>query len=222
MNAESLIDESLPLLYRSEPLSKAIDWMDEYKLSHWPVLNSNNSLLGIVSEQVIYEQTDWNKSIDSIENEMLHAEAEPFDHLTEVVRKMEKQGLTCIPVIDKKSGDYRGAITHDRIIHGIGKIDMVGRPGGVIVLQTTQVDYSAAEIAQIIESDNQRLYSLYTKSEPDSNRLYVTIKVGTKDIAGLLRSLERFNYTIAASYYEENETEELKDNFDNLMNFLNI
>jgi len=45
------------------------------------------------------------------------------------------------------------------------------QPGGIIVLELIDRDYSLSQIAQIVESNNVKVLSMYITSPPDSTKL---------------------------------------------------
>ena len=53
MNAIDLITYDIPPLVHSDSGKKAMNWMDEFKVSHLPVLKNGN-YVGLVSESDIY------------------------------------------------------------------------------------------------------------------------------------------------------------------------
>jgi hypothetical protein len=108
------------------------------------------------------------------------------------------------------------------LIENLASITAVDNPGGIIVLELNVNDFSLTEIAQIIESNDARLLSLYMTSQPDSTRSEITLKIDRMDIQPILQTFLRYNYTIKASYFESDYTDDLRDRYDMLMNYLNI
>ena len=79
------------------------------------------------------------------------------------------------------------------------------------------------EIAQIVESNDAKILSLYITSFPDSTKLEVTIKVNRMEIGAILQTFDRYNYVIKATWSQEDAySEGLQDRFDALMNYLSI
>ena len=107
-------------------------------------------------------------------------------------------------------------------MQGFAKITSVESPGGIIVLELNSKDYSLSEIANIIESNDAKVLGIYVSSFPDSTKLEVTIKLNKMDIKPVLQTFGRFNYSVKASFSEEQDNDILKERFDSLMNYLNI
>jgi len=104
----------------------------------------------------------------------------------------------------------------------MNKMAAVSQPGSVIVLEMSQNDYSMSEIAQIIESNDARILSMYITSKIDSTNMEVILKVNKQDLNSIIQTFNRYNYSIKASYGQEEDPEDLRDRFDSLMNYLNV
>jgi uncharacterized protein YcgL (UPF0745 family) len=64
--------------------------------------------------------------------------------------------------------------------------------------------------------------SLFLGSHPESTRLEVAIKLNKTDIGAVLQTFDRYGYYVKASFGEEDDLESLKENYDSLINYLNI
>jgi hypothetical protein len=95
-------------------------------------------------------------------------------------------------------------------------------PGGIIVLEMSENDYNLAEIAQIVQSNDAKVLSLFLASYPESTKLEVALKLNKTDIGAVLQTLDRYGYYVKASFGEEENMENLKENYDSLINYLNI
>ena len=62
MNAIDLITYDIPPLVHSDSGEKAMSWMDEFKVSHLPVLKNGN-YVGLVSEADILDKLDFDQTI---------------------------------------------------------------------------------------------------------------------------------------------------------------
>jgi hypothetical protein len=97
------------------------------------------------------------------------------------------------------------------------------QPGGIIVLELIERDYSLSQIAQIIESNNVKVLSMYITSPPDSTKLEVTLKVNTGDLGSVIRTFERYNYEVKTWVTNNDSMDSFySERFDLLMKYLNI
>jgi len=84
-------------------------------------------------------------------------------------------------------------------------------------------DYSLAEIARIIESENTKILSSFITSDPlDSTKIKLTLKLDKPEIRHIKATLERFEYKVLDHYQEETGVSGEEDRIGNLLRFLDI
>jgi acetoin utilization protein AcuB len=97
------------------------------------------------------------------------------------------------------------------------------QPGGIIVLELTERDYSLSQIAQIVEGNNVKVLSMYITSPPDSTKLEVTLKLNTGDLVSVIKTFERYNYEVKTWVSNNDSMDKFySERFDSLMKYLNI
>jgi acetoin utilization protein AcuB len=82
-------------------------------------------------------------------------------------------------------------ITTSELIRHLAGISSMDQPGGIIVLELINRDYSLTQIAQIVESNNVKILSMYITSPSESTKLEVTLKVNTGDLVSIIKTFER-------------------------------
>jgi glycine cleavage system regulatory protein len=92
--------------------------------------------------------------------------------------------------------------------------------GGILVLEMNQSDYSLAQIAQIVESNNAKILSSYITSNEESTNTEVTLKINTSNLSSIIRTFERYDYQVKAAFQDKDAEEDLRNRFDALMNFM--
>jgi acetoin utilization protein AcuB len=221
MVAKDLISEVVPSLKTSDLGQTALNWMEIFRISHLPIVN-NQEFLGLISDADIY---DMNKPDEPIGNHAL-ALYKPYvttgQHIFEVVGLASRLKLTVVPVLDNKN-HFKGVITTNDLIRHIAEISSLDQPGGIIVLELTERDYSLSQIAQIVESNNVKVMSMYITSPPESTKLEVTLKVNTGDLVSVIRTFERYNYEVKTWVTNTDSMDNFySERFDLLMKYLNI
>lgn len=221
MYASDLISEVIPSLKTSDLGQTALNWMEIFRVSHLPIVN-NQDFLGLISDADIY---DLNQAAEPIGNHEL-ALIKPFvyadQHIFEVIGLASRLKLSLVPVLDRKN-HYQGVITTNDLVRHIAGISSMDQHGGILVLDLLERDYSLTQIAQIIESNNIKILSMYITSPPDSTRLEVTIKVNSIDLTSVIRTFERYNYEVKTWVTTNDSMENLySERFDMLMKYLNM
>jgi acetoin utilization protein AcuB len=221
MVAKDLISEVVPSLKTSDSGQTALNWMEIFRISHLPIVN-NLDFLGLISDTDIY---DMNQPEEPIGNHTLTL-LKPFvtteQHLFEVIGLASRLKLSVVPVLDEKA-HFKGVITTTDLVRNLAGISSMDQPGGIIVLELIERDYSLSQIAQIVEGNNVKVLSMYVTSPPDSTKLEVTIKVNTNDLVSVIRTFERYNYDVKTWVTSDDSMDRFySERFDLLMKYMNI
>lgn len=219
MIAKELIsNEVLPLL-PDDTVAQALSMMSVYHVKHLPVV-SNQILLGILSEE---DATNHHPdtAIRDVKVSNIYSFVNIGDHVFEVLGKLAENKTTIIPVVDKDE-KYIGIITQEDLINYYASSFSFKEPGAIIVIQTTKRGYTLSEIARIIELENNSVLLSFITEVPDSQAIFLTIKVNTQEVSSVISALERYDYNVKASFTEEEYLDDLQDRYDQLMNYLNV
>ncbi len=219
MLAKELISDIVPALKTSDTGLKALNWMEIFRVSHLPIVN-NKEFLGLISDTDIYDLNMADEPIGNHNLSLFSPYVTAGQHIYEVIEIVSRLNLTIVPVLEKKN--FLGLITLNDLIQYFAGLLSVNDPGAIIVLELHQNDYSLSEISQIIESNDTRILSVYTRSPEESMKMEVIIKVNRKDISSILQTFERFDYNIKASFMDDEELDSLYENrFESFMRYLN-
>lgn len=219
MIAKDLISNEISGLITSDTGEEALTMMSIFHVRHMPIVN-NEQLLGVISEEDIYDN-NTEEPIGSYPLSMRRPYVRVSDHLFEVMAKMAEERLTVIPVVDEKE-NYLGVVTQDDLIQYFASSFSFSEQGSIIVVETTKPNYSLSELARIVEGEGTAVLTTFITNVPDSNTVYVTMKVNRPDVQNIIASLNRFEYTVAASFAEDELGDPLKERYDSLMAYLNV
>jgi predicted transcriptional regulator len=221
MVAKDLISEVIPALKTSDLGQTALNWMEIFRISHLPIVN-NQDFLGLISDADIYDMNQASEPIGNHELTLMKPVVREDQHIFEVIGLASRMKLSVVPVLDNKNR-FLGVITTNDLIRHIAGISSMDQPGGIIVLELLERDYSLTQIAQIVESNSIKIVSMYITSPPDSTKLEVTLKVNTTDLTSVMRTFERYNYEVKTWVSTNDSMDSLySERFDLLMKYLNI
>ncbi len=221
MIAKQLLTTSIVPLKTTETGADALFLMDENKISDLPVVD-NAKYIGLISEGNIYNMSDPDLPIADQKLSLKNYYVNEHQHVFDVIKTMSSMKLTALPVLDEKN-HYIGSITVNNLLEYFSVITTVNNPGSIVVLELNQNDYVLSQIAQIVESQDAKILSLYVTSDKDSTKMEVTMKINKMEIQSLIQTFNRYNYIIKATYTEdENMYDDLRDRYNSLMNYLNI
>ena len=220
MIARELITNDVPPIRSSETVEKALNWLDEFKVTHLAVVDGTQ-YQGLISENILYDAASSDMTIAELNVTLNRPFIYEDRHIYEVMKMVSDMQLSIAPILDK-SDNYIGLTTLPSLMHLISNTSSISEPGSVIVLELNQNDYSLGHLAQIIEGNDTKILSTYITSSADSTLMEVTIKVNRKNIQGVLQALARYDYVVNASYSEIDYQEDMKDRFESLMKYLDM
>ncbi len=220
MNAIDLITDELPPLRPADSGNKALAWMDEFRVGHLPVVEGTK-YLGLISDSDILDLNSPESPIGEQTNALIKAYAVEDQHVYDVMKLVADLNLTVVPIIDKNS-QYLGCTTLQHLMKLITRTASINDPGGIIVIELNQNDYSLSEIAQIVEGNDAKILSSYITSASDSTKMEVTIKVNKEDISGILQTFYRYDYIVSEAYNKNSSNDDYKNRYDSLMKYLDM
>lgn len=223
MIAEKLISESIPSVTLDEIGSKVLTLMEIFRVSHLPVV-VGKEYFGVISDKDIYDADNFDEKIRKyISPILLQPHVHVNQHIFEVAGVALGCGVSLVPVL-KADHSYLGSVTRTDLSFKLAELFSSGEPGGIIVLELTDVNYSLSQIAQIIEGNDARILSLYIhKPSPSTRELDVTIKVNVVDLSGIIQTFARYDYIIKATYMDQSQIKGLmEDRYDQFMKYINI
>ncbi len=220
MTAKELINDSFPPLKLSDSGLKALNWMEEFRLEHFPIVDGLN-YVGLISEEDILKLNSLDQPLANNNLPLIRPFVKYNQPVFEVVKLISQDKLTVVPVIDA-NGHYIGLITLNDILKHYSDSGLFDDTAGVIVLEVGIKGYSISEIAHLIENENARILSLYNTPNPENETIDLTIKINQPELSRILASFTRHGYIVKEHYHQSEFVDDLKSRYDSLMNFLGI
>ncbi len=220
MKVEDLISEYIPPLKYTETGERALNWMNEFRVSHLPVLHGNE-YVGLVSDDDIFDMADPKHQL---KDELINL-PKPFvysdRHVYDVMKLISDLKITTVPILNREN-KYIGCTDLLYLMSQITAVGSIKETGGILVLKMAVHDYSLTEISRIVEENDAKILSSYVSSKSDSTEIEVTLKINDVHLDRIIRTFERYDYVISETYAKGNHTEDIKKRYDELMNYLNM
>ena len=220
MLAKELISDLVPPLRPADGVDKALAWMDDFKVSHLPVVDGTE-FLGLISESSVMDANAPGSDMDFLTTDLERVFVLGSEHIYNVIRRLASTDLSVVAVLGP-DGKYLGCITLSDLVSKFEELAVINQQGGIIVLNLNKNDYSLAQVAHVIESNNAKILSSYVFERPETGKIELTLKVNREDVSRIIQSLERYDYEVIASFQESSHLEDLKGRYDELMRYINI
>ncbi len=215
-----LISSSLPVLSLQDTVYHAQQLMADYHLMHLPVIN-NDIFVGIISEDDAMNAGDDSMLMGQLEHQMIKLSVKADSHFLEAVQLCNSYGLTLVPVIEKEM-EWVGAIQASDLLKYLGRMTGTDEPGGVIVLELEKANFSFSEICKLVETNDAQITQLNTFFDNQVQQMYVTLKLNRFEVSDVVATFQRYDYVVKYYFGEELYENELRTNYDHLMNYLNM
>jgi acetoin utilization protein AcuB len=218
MLTRDLISNAIPYLHKDDKVFHALQLMNDYHVAHLPVVENDN-YLGIISEELLL-QSDDESTLNQLPITDGTTSVQGSDHFLKAIQTAVTNKLSVVPVVQEKQ--LLGIVTYNDLLRNASQFMSLNEPGGLIVLEMDTKNYSFTEINRIVESNDAQITQLNTSTDPETGIAHVTIRVSKVEVSDIIGTFQRYEYNVKYYFGEELFENELRTNYDNLMNYLEI
>jgi acetoin utilization protein AcuB len=217
---KEIISAAIPSLHLNDPVSQALDLMADFHVTHLPVV-IEDKYAGLVSEDDLLNVENDDVLLAQLQPNFSQISAHADGYFYEAVQLVNENGLTLIPVIASES-EYTGSIIATDLLRQLGKVVGTADLGGIIVLEMEKVSFSFTEISKLVETNDAQIIQLNTYTDAASGSFNITLRINKAEISDIVSTFQRYEYQVKYYFGEELYENELRNNYDHLMNYLNI
>ncbi len=220
MLTANLINNNIPRLKPQDSVSKALQLISDFKVTHLPVV-ADEKFLGLISEEDLLDVEEQKLSMEVLQASFIQASVIDTAHFLIAVSCSNQFDTNVVPVINKL-GEFIGVITITDLLKTLGNFSGANEIGGIIVLEMERTQFAISEISRIVESNDCTILHLNTTVHPDTGMLTVTIHLNKREIATVIATFERYDYHVSFNFGLENFENEIESNYRHFMHYLDI
>jgi CBS-domain-containing membrane protein len=220
MLTRELLSQSLPTLRPQDKVYQALQLMNENHVTHLPIVDKEK-YVGIVSEEDLLLADNDHAVLSQFEQSFSNASVKADEHFLKAVQIAAENGLSVVPVLGEEN-ELTGTVTYNDLLKHASEFMSLNEPGGLIVLEIPSNQYSFNEISKIIETNDAQITQLNTSNDAETGMMQVTIRVNKPEISDIVSTFQRYEYNVKYFFGEELYVNDLRNNYDNLMNYLNL
>jgi acetoin utilization protein AcuB len=220
MLTRDLHSQVLPYLQLHDKIYLALQMMNENHVGHLPVTDGEK-FLGIISEDDLLQAENDTAELKDMQQSFSMNSVKEDEHFLKALKIAVDNGYSVVPVINEEN-ELTGTLVYSDLLKQASAFMNINDPGGLIVLEMEAKDYSFNSISRIIESNDAQIKQLNTNTDPQTGIIQVTIKVDKPEISDIVATFQRYEYNVKYYFGEELYENELRNNYDNLMNYLKI
>jgi len=215
-----ILSAGIPSLRLEDTVQDAKEILADQHLAHLPVV-SNNKLLGCISEDNLLDTDSDEAPISSLQAYFSQVSVQGVAHILDTLHICSEFQLTLIPVLSAES-EFLGSITTQDLLRHTERIIGAGDPGAIIVLEMEKVNFAFSEIIKLVETNDAQVTQLNTYGDPMSSTFYITLRINKLEVSDIIATFQRYEYKIKYYFGEEQYENELRSNYNHLMNYLSI
>lgn len=219
MLASQLINSGFPAVNLFDRISFALSLMDEYDVLHLPVL-SEEKFAGIISKDDLLD-ADETGLLASLESSLQQISVKGEEYFLSALKLVADNELSLLPVVNEQS-ELLGVITSKDLVRRLSLFAGNEERGGIIVLETEKRNFSFGEINRLVETNDAYITQLNTHTESDTGMVVITMKVNKIEISDIVATFQRYEYVVRYHFGEEVYANELKENYNHLISYLNM
>ena len=220
MLTAELINNNIPRLQLQDTVSKALRLINDYRVTHLPVVAADK-FLGLISEDDLLDADDEKLTIEVLQGNFNPASVKENVHFLNAVNFSNQFETSIVPVVNGENG-LAGVITLVDLLKTLGNFSGANEIGGIIVMEMERSQFAISEISRIVESNDATILHLNTTVHPDTGLLTVTLHLNKKETTAIIAAFERYEYDVIYNFSDEKFEDNIDTNYRHLMNYLDI
>ncbi len=219
MLATQLINSGFPSVHLTDSASLALQLMDDYDVQHLPVI-SEEKFMGLVAKADLLDLSE-EQAIGGDSTLILPYSIKGDEHFLTALKLAAEKEISLVPVINDQL-ELLGVISITELLYRLSDFLGNNEPGGIIVLEISKRNFSFGEISRLVETNDALITQCNTFTEPETGLVIITLKINKIEISAIVATFQRYEYVVRYYFGEEQYANELKDNYNHLLAYLNV
>lgn len=219
MLVAQLINSGFPAVHLNDSASLALQLMDDFDVQHLPVI-ADEKYIGLVAKTDLLDIPE--EQILSFDTSLIHSySVKGEEHFLAALKLASDKEISLVPVINEQS-ELLGVIPVAELLQYLSNFLGNNEPGGIIVLEISKRNFSFGEISRLVETNDALITQCNTFTEPETGLVIITLKINKIEVSAIVATFQRYEYIVRYYFGEENYANELKDNYNHLLAYLNV
>ncbi len=220
MLTRELLSQTLPSLHLTDKVYQALQMMNENNVTHLPIVDGDK-YVGLISENDLMQAENDTAEISTLSQSFSDISVKEDEHFLKAVQLAADSGLTIVPVVSEEN-ELIGTVAYNELLKFSSDFMSLSEPGGLIVLEMESNQYSFNEISKLVEGNDAQITQLNTSNDAETGMMQVTMRINKPEVSDIVATFQRYDYNVKYFFGEELYANELRSNYDNLMNYLKI
>ena len=217
MIASDLINYMVPPLKPSDDITRAKQWMDEFRVKQLPVVNEGN-LLGFITEDMLFDSEILYPYAGDYPLVNLDCQVHSSKHYYDILKLHGKYKMDVVAVVD---GEFKGVVIIQDILQELSQTAMVNSEGAILIIETTLQDYSLLEISRIIERNGSSILGLNMSAQAsDPEKVEIAVRVNSQLVSEIQSGLRSSGYNLISTFNGDDKSFDENERYGLLMKYL--
>lgn len=216
--AGDLINYMVPPLKPSDDITRAKQWMDEFRLKELPVVNKD-TFLGFISEDLLYDTAIMHPHVGEYPLVGQSCIIASDSHYYDILRVQNEHHMDMAAIVFNNV--FKGVVLTSDVLKEFAKTAIINSQGAIIILETNVHDYSLSEISRMVEMNGATILGSNVRPHSDEPALIeVVLRINYQDVNQIAAGLSKSGYKVISSFNTEDNSFDEKDRYGLLMKFL--
>ncbi|MFC4321107.1 acetoin utilization AcuB family protein [Litchfieldia salsa] len=204
MILEDIMKKSVIAVSPLEPIKSALSLMNQHHIRHIPIIDSNQKIVGIISDRDIRDVSpsifhqdehleDLEKPVQTIMTKDVIT-GHPMDFVEEAAVIFFDHKIGCLPI--EKDNKLVGIVTETDILYTLVQLTGAHQPSSHLEIRVANQTGVLADVAVILKKFNINIASVLIYPEQDVRYKILVFRVQTMDTTRIVSELKKNGYTV--------------------------
>lgn len=137
------------------------------------------------------------------------------------LRIVSHNELSLLPIVNTQM-ELAGVVLTKELLKSISLFLGIEEKGAIIVLETDKRNFSFGELSRLVETNDSYITQLNTYTEAGTGLVIITLKINKIEVSDIVATFQRYDYVVRYYFGEEEYANELKENYQHLISYLNM
>lgn len=205
MIIEEIMKKNVTTLFPEDSIAEAIKLMADKKIRHIPIIDQQQSLVGLLSDRDIKDAAPsifhWDEHKDELEKPVKEIMSKdlitghPLDFVEEVSAIFYENHISCLPII--KDRKLVGIVTETDLLHTLVELTGAHQPGSQIEVKVPNKAGMLCEIASVISVRKANIQSVLIYPDPkDANYKILVVRIQTMNPIAVIEDLKKAGHNV--------------------------
>lgn len=211
------ISKDYPLFHYGDSIAEACETAKDFGYSHI-FIKKKGYYAGALSQSFLDDSPDG--ILGSLEIHFEKFTVSEESSILDTIKLFHTFNSNVVPITNKDE-KYLGYISCDDVFSEFSRYPLFSENGAVLTVQVPGKVHSMAEITQIVESNNAKIYGCYISALNESN-IEITLKISSENLSSIDETFERYGYTVVNKHYNDEKDDLLKERIGFLQKFIEL